>query len=179
MRRREFSILLGGAATAQRQAAPVIGFLSISTPGPSAPSVAALRLGLRETGYVEGQNLTIEYRWAEGLDDRLPALAADLVGRKVDVIVANGGRSVVHAVKSATSKIPIVFASGDAVGDGFVASLARPDRRDVATAVAALQQLAGSWIHAGLSGAVGGPQLGGLIGRSRTGWSQQTNSVLN
>ena len=136
MRRREFSTLLGGAATvstvwpsllsAQRPATPVIGFLSISAPGPSAPSVAALRLGLRETGYVEGQNLTIEYRWAEGLDDRLPALAADLVGRQADVIVANGGRSVVRAAKSATSTIPIVFAIGDAVGEGLVASLARP-----------------------------------------------------
>ena len=102
MRRREFSTLLGGAATAstvwplplsaQQKATPVIGYLGISTPGPSAPSLAAFRQGLSETGYVEGQNLTIEYRWAEGRYDRLPALAADLVGRKVDVIVAGGLR---------------------------------------------------------------------------------------
>jgi putative tryptophan/tyrosine transport system substrate-binding protein len=136
MRRREFSTLLGGAATAstvwplplraQQKATPLIGYLSISTPGPSAPSVAALRQGLSETGYVEGQNLTIEYRWAEGRFDRLPALAEDLVGRKVDVIVASTGAPVARAVQNATSTIPIVFASGDAVGDGLVASLARP-----------------------------------------------------
>ena len=100
MRRREFSTLLGGAATAstvwpsplsaQQKATPVIGYLGIGTPGPAAPSVAAFRQGLSETGYVEGQNLAIEYRWAEGRFDRLPALAADLVGRKVDVIVAGG-----------------------------------------------------------------------------------------
>jgi putative tryptophan/tyrosine transport system substrate-binding protein len=133
MRRREFSTLLGGAATAstvwpsplgaQQKATPVIGYLGISTPGPSAPSLAAFRQGLSETGYVEGQNLTIEYRWAEDRYDRLPALAADLVGRRVDVIVAGGAA---RAAKDATSTIPIVFTSGDAVGYGFVASLARP-----------------------------------------------------
>jgi putative ABC transport system substrate-binding protein len=137
MRRREFSILLGGAATAstvwlsplsaQQKATPVIGFLGISTPGPSAPSLAAFWQGLNETGYVEGQNVAIEYRWAEGRYDRLPALAADLVGRRVDVIVASSGDSAAHAAKNATSTIPIVFTSGDAVGYGFVASLARPD----------------------------------------------------
>ena len=102
----------------------MIGYLGISTPGPSAPSLAAFRQGLSETGYVEGQNVTIEYRWAEGRYDRLPALAADLVGRKVDVIVAGGPAA--RAAKNATSTIPIVFTSGDAVGNGFVASLARP-----------------------------------------------------
>jgi putative ABC transport system substrate-binding protein len=136
MRRREFGTLLGGAATAstvwpsplsaQQRATPVIGYLSISTPGPSARSVAALRQGLSETGYVEGQNLTIEYRWAEGLFDRLPALAADLAGRKVDVIIASFAQAA-HAAKNATSTIPIVFIAGDdPVGDGLVASLARP-----------------------------------------------------
>jgi putative ABC transport system substrate-binding protein len=135
MRRREFSTLLGGVATvstiwpfaarAQQKATPVIGFLSISTPSVAAPTVAAFRQGLGETGYVDGQNLTIDYRWSEGRLDRLPALAADLVGRKVDVIVAIGVPAA-HAAKDATSTIPIVFTSGDAVGDGLVASLARP-----------------------------------------------------
>jgi|HubBroStandDraft_6_1064221.scaffolds.fasta_scaffold42095_4 putative ABC transport system substrate-binding protein len=136
MRRREFSTLLGGAAmastvwpsllSAQQKATPVIGFLGVSTPGLSAPSLAALRQGLIETGYVEGQNVAIEYRWAEGRYDRLPALAADLVGRRVDVLVASSGDPAAYAAKNATSTIPIVFTSGDAVGYGFVASLARP-----------------------------------------------------
>ena len=94
MRRRELMLLLAGAMTAaralraQQKAMPVIGFLGGGSPGPTAPFVAAFRQGLSETGYVEGQNVAIEYRWAEGRYDRLPALAADLVGRKVDVIVA-------------------------------------------------------------------------------------------
>jgi len=136
MRRREFSTLLCGAATAstvwplplsaQQKETPVIGWLGISTPGPSAPSLAAFRHGLNEIGYVEGQNLTIEYVWAEGRRDRLPALAADLVGRKVDVIVATGDPAA-HAAKNATSTIPIVFVAGEgAVRQGLVASLARP-----------------------------------------------------
>jgi len=135
MRRREFSTLLGAAVTAstvwpfaaraQQKATPVIGYLGVGAPGTSASNVAALRQGLSETGYVEGQNLTIEYRWAEGRYDRLPAFAADLVGRKVDVIVA-GAPPAAHAAKNATSTIPIVFTSGDAVGDGLAASLARP-----------------------------------------------------
>jgi putative ABC transport system substrate-binding protein len=136
MRRREFSTLFGGAATAstvwpsplsaQQKATPVIGYLGIATPSLAAPTVAALRQGLSEIGYVEGQNLTIEYRWAEGDIDRMPALAADLVGRKVDVIVA-GDTPAAHAAKNATSTIPIVFIAGsDPVGQGLVASLARP-----------------------------------------------------
>jgi len=96
MKRRELMLLLGGAMTAapalraQQKAMPVIGYLGNSSPGPAAPSMAVFRQGLSESGYVEGQNLAIEYRWAEGRYDRLPALAADLVGRKVDVIVAAG-----------------------------------------------------------------------------------------
>jgi putative tryptophan/tyrosine transport system substrate-binding protein len=132
MDRRAFiSTVAGGllaaplAAEAQQKAMPVIGVLNTGSPGPS-PLMAAFRHGLSEAGYFEGQNLAIEYRWAEGHYDRLPALAADLVGRKVDLIMANSPPSAL-AAKSATSTIPIVFRSGaDAVGDGLVASLARP-----------------------------------------------------
>jgi putative ABC transport system substrate-binding protein len=114
------------AASAQKPAMPVIGFLSPASPGPFAPFVAAFHQGLNETGYVEGQNVAIEYRWAEGRVDRLPALATDLVGRKVDVILA-GGPPAARAAKNATSTIPIVFHSGsNPVADGLVASLARP-----------------------------------------------------
>jgi putative ABC transport system substrate-binding protein len=133
MKRRELLLLLGGALMtarglrAQQKAMPVIGFLSSGSPGPFAPFVAAFRQGLSETGYVEGQTVAIEYRWAEGSYDRLPALAADLVGGKVDVIAASGGPLPALAAKSATSTIPIVFSSGvDPVERGLVASLARP-----------------------------------------------------
>jgi putative ABC transport system substrate-binding protein len=132
MRRRDFITVVAGAAagwpfplSAQQKAMPVIGYLGTATLSLFAPSVDAFRQGLSETGYVEGQNLTIEYRWAEGRLDRLSALVADLVGRKVDVIVA-GAPPAAHAAKNATSTIPIVFTSGDAVGDGLAASLARP-----------------------------------------------------
>jgi putative tryptophan/tyrosine transport system substrate-binding protein len=133
MRRRELMLLLGAAVTAvgtgraQQKAMPVIGFLGVASPGPYAPYVIAFREGLSEAGYVEGKNLAIEYRWAEGRNDRLPALAIDLVGRKVDVIATAGGPSPTLAAKDATSTIPIVFVSGDPIGDGLVASLARPD----------------------------------------------------
>jgi putative ABC transport system substrate-binding protein len=106
---------------------PVIGWLSGASPGPSAPQVAAFRQGLGEIGYVEGQNVAIESRWAEDRDDRLPTLAADLVDRKVDVITASGGPIPARVAKSSTSTIPIVFAiGGDPVATGLVASLARP-----------------------------------------------------
>jgi putative ABC transport system substrate-binding protein len=132
LNRRELQLLLGGAMAevrplrAQQKAMPVIGFLSIGSPGPvPAPYLAAFRQGLSEAGYVEGQNVAIEYRWAEGRYDRLSALAADLVGQKVDVIVAASPPSA-RAAKSATSAIPIVFSSADPIGEGLVSSLARP-----------------------------------------------------
>jgi putative tryptophan/tyrosine transport system substrate-binding protein len=133
VRRRELLLFLGGATAAwphrpraQQKPMPVIGYISSGSPGPAAPYAAAFRQGLSDTGYVEGQNLAIEYRWAEGHYDRLPALAADLVGRKVDVIATVSIPSAL-AAKGATSVIPIVFALGtDPVGDGLVASLARP-----------------------------------------------------
>jgi putative tryptophan/tyrosine transport system substrate-binding protein len=135
MRRREFSTLLGGAATAStvwpfaaraQPATPVIGYLGAGASGPYATAVAAFRQGLSETGYVEGQNLTIDYRWSDGLYDRLPPFAADFVGRKVDVIVADADPAA-YAAKNATSTIPIVFIfGGDPVRQGLVASLAQP-----------------------------------------------------
>src|SRR6266700_2369644 len=134
MNRRELMFLLGGAAVAwplaaraQEKRVPVIGFLHSASPGQAAPFMAAFRQGLSETGYVEGQNVAIEYRYAEGHYERLPALAADLVGRRVDVIATGSGTPPPLAAKSATSTTPIVFASvSEPVEVGLVASLARP-----------------------------------------------------
>jgi len=111
---------------AQQKAMPVVGFLGSTAAGPLAPLVAALRQGLNETGYIEGQNVALEYRWAEDHYDRLPGLAADLVGRKVDLI-ATGSMPAAMVAKEATSTIPVVFETGiDPVEAGLVASFARP-----------------------------------------------------
>jgi len=117
------------AARAQQKAMPVIGFVSGRAAGELDSFLAAFHQGLSNAGYVEGQNLTIEYRWAEGHYDRFPSFATDLVSRKVDLIVSAGGPPAALAAKSATSTIPIVFfTGGDPVADGLVASLARPGR---------------------------------------------------
>jgi putative ABC transport system substrate-binding protein len=133
MRRREFITLLGGAGAAWPLAVraqptiPVIGFLGSTPAGPYAAIVAAVREGLKETGFIEGQNLAVEYRWADNQLDRLPALAAELVSRKVDVIVTSGSIPPAIAAKAATSTIPIVFHTGlDPVAAGLVANLNRP-----------------------------------------------------
>jgi ABC-type uncharacterized transport system substrate-binding protein len=134
MRRREFIALLGGVAAtwplpadAQKPAMPVIGFLNPASLQPWENYVTGFRAGLKQVGYVDGQNVTIEFRWAEGHYDRLPAMAADLVRRKVAVLVATGGAPTIVAAKAATSTIPIVFTIGvDPVRLGFVTSLSRP-----------------------------------------------------
>jgi len=134
MRRRDFIKAIGGsvaawplAAGAQQSAGPIVGFLSSASPDLYVTRLNAFRQGLKETGYVEGQNVAIEYRWAEGHNDRLASLATDLIRRRVTVLVAGGGTPTAVAAKAATTTIPVVFAVGvDPVTVGLVASMIRP-----------------------------------------------------
>lgn len=132
MRRRAFLAALGAAASAsgahaQPKAMPVIGYLGTSSPGPNAAFITQLRRGLMEGGYEEGKTVAVEYRWADGHYDRLPGLAAELIGRRVDVLITQGGSTPATEAMKLTRTIPIVFITGgDPVADGLVTNLARP-----------------------------------------------------
>jgi putative ABC transport system substrate-binding protein len=148
MRRREFITLITGAACwprvagAQQQTMPVIGFLSSRAPGESANVVAAFYQGLRETGFTEGQNVFIAYRWAEGRYERLPALATELVNLRVAVLFAAGGPPSAFAAKAATQTIPVVFSAvADPVELGLVASLSRPGGNVTGMSLAILETI--------------------------------------
>jgi putative ABC transport system substrate-binding protein len=154
MRRREFIAFVGGAAIAwplstraQQKTMPVIGFLILGRFDPGNQFEARFRQGLRETGYVEGENVKIEYRGAEGKPERLPALAAELVALKVDVIVAAGGTLSALAAKQTTTAVPIVFTGvGDPVAEGLVTSLARPGG-NITGLSAVAPELIGKWLE--------------------------------
>jgi putative ABC transport system substrate-binding protein len=152
IRRREFITLIGGAAawpmtaSAQQPAMPVIGFLDLGSPRPMERVVTAFRQGLAKAGYVEGQSVAIEFRWAGSQSARLPALAAELVQRQVAVIFTGGWGGAALAAKAATSTIPIVFAyGGDPVKDGLVAGLNRPGG-NITGVTAVNTQLVSKWL---------------------------------
>jgi putative ABC transport system substrate-binding protein len=172
MKRREFIMGLGGAAAAWPFAAgaqsqiPIIGYLGATSRDKDARTLAALREGLGEMGFVEGQNVAIEYRWAEGQYDRLPALAADLIEKRVDVIFTPGSTPAALAAKKATSIIPIVFTLGsDPVVSGLVESLARPGGNSTGVSILVnllsakrLEQLKGLVPKAGTIGVLMNPK---------------------
>ena len=153
MRRREFLGVLGGSAAwplvarAQQRSMPVIGILGFGATIQAAPGVAAFRQGLRELGYAEGRNVVIEYRWAEGKPERFPALAAELVAQKVDVIFSAGGTLATLAAMRATSIIPVVFGVvGNPVEEGVVTNLARPNGNATGLSYV-FDDLLGKWLE--------------------------------
>src|SRR5499426_1419099 len=180
MRRRDFIKVIAGsaaaalplAAHAQQPVMPVIGFLSARSPDDTGPVLQAFLKGLGEAGFFDGQNVTIEYRWARGEYDRLPAFAAEFVQRRVNVLVATGGPPSAVAAKQATSAIPIVFVTGDPVKEGFVASLNRPGGNATGSYVVTneMEQKRLSLLHELTPGI---PLIGALLNPNWPGAAQQ------